>query len=149
MNAADRVARRILDANFNRSREGLRVAEEVARFALDQKKLAADLKRLRHAVTAVYKKSGPAALVAGRNSGEDVGSGPSALERPRLDLAELFWANLERAKEALRVLEETSKLTVPATSGTFKKIRFELYGIEKRAYPAVETLRHRRPRGRR
>jgi thiamine-phosphate pyrophosphorylase len=142
----NRAVSRILDANFNRSREGLRVAEEVVRFALDKKALAADLKRARHAVTAVYKRIGPAELAAGRDSRNDVGRGPSALERPRLDLAELFWANLERAKEALRVLEETSKLAAPETSGALKKIRFELYGIEKRAYPSVETLRDRRPR---
>lgn len=138
---------RILDANFNRSREGLRVAEEVARFALDKKALASDLKRARHAVTAAYKAVGPSALVAARDTAADVGKGPSALERPRLDLAELFWANMERAKEALRVLEETSKLAAPRESGAFKRIRFDIYGIEKRAYRAVEALRDRRPRG--
>ncbi|MGB2781151.1 MAG: thiamine phosphate synthase, partial [Phycisphaerae bacterium] len=39
---------RILDANANRAREALRVAEEAARFALERADLAEALKRLRH-----------------------------------------------------------------------------------------------------
>lgn len=143
------AVQRILDANFNRVREGLRVSEDVARLALNHRRLSADLKRARHDVTTVYKALGAARWVQSRDSDGDVGRAASPLERPRLDLAELFWANLERAKEALRALEEVSKLAEPQASETFKSIRFKVYAIEKRAYPAVEALRDRRPRRRR
>ncbi|MGB2829294.1 MAG: thiamine phosphate synthase, partial [Phycisphaerae bacterium] len=49
MSEADRQSvYRILDANANRAREALRVAEEAARFALERADLAETLKRLRH-----------------------------------------------------------------------------------------------------
>ncbi len=42
---------RIIDASANRSREALRVLEDIARFALNDQDLSGDLKRLRHALT--------------------------------------------------------------------------------------------------
>ena len=46
---------RALDANCNRAREGFRVAEDVARFILNNPKLLARLKKLRHEVTTAEK----------------------------------------------------------------------------------------------
>jgi len=43
----------------------------------------------------------------------------------------LFIANIRRSQEAMRVLEEMSKLERRALSGRFKKMRFELYSLEK------------------
>ena len=40
--------RRILDANANRSREGIRVVEELGRFVLSDAKLTKKLKGARH-----------------------------------------------------------------------------------------------------
>lgn len=135
---------RILDANFNRSREGLRVCEEVARFVMNDAKLTALLKKTRHDVSACLKTFAvPASLlVQARNSRGDVGREPSALEANRSDASGLFTANIERAKEALRVLEEVSKLVDGEASVRFKKIRFKIYDIEKNALPKLETLRH-------
>ena len=39
---------RVIDVNLNRSREGLRVCEEVARFILNNKSITARFKALRH-----------------------------------------------------------------------------------------------------
>ena len=39
---------RILDANFNRAREALRVVEDYARFHLNDDSLSGELKQLRH-----------------------------------------------------------------------------------------------------
>ena len=49
----DRGFNRIIDANLNRSREGLRVCEEVARFHLSSPQLTRELKSVRHAVNAL------------------------------------------------------------------------------------------------
>lgn len=136
-------ALRILDANFNRSREGLRVCEEIARFALNDAALTKSLKRARHGVTSLLKAlpATPAELAAARDSRSDVGKKPSRLERQRSGAESLFLANAERAKEALRVLEETAKILDARLGPRFKKIRFDIYGIEKRALRRLAALR--------
>ena len=47
-----RAAYRIVDANFNRAREALRVMEEVCRFALNDAELSGRAKQLRHELSA-------------------------------------------------------------------------------------------------
>lgn len=132
---------RILDANFNRAREGLRVAEEVVRFAVDSAPLQKGFKRCRHAVRAALERIGASALVRERRSGSDVGRGRSGLEKAREDLAGVFAANVQRAKESLRALEEFSKLVDARASDQLKGIRFRVYTLEKRALPKMEALR--------
>lgn len=136
---------RIMDANFNRSREGLRVCEEIARFWLEDKNLTQQLKRARHALRALLEKMpiSISDLMAARDSLGDVGKKPSVLEKTRTDVLDVFAANSERAKEALRALEETSKLVDDNLAAKFKKVRFRVYDIEKRALPKLEALRHR------
>lgn len=135
---------RILDANFNRSREGLRVCEEIARFALEDKRLTVAIKKVRHDLSDCIKVSGASLseLLEARDVRSDVGKKPESFENPREHRSDLFAANIERAKEALRVLEEVSKLTTPGVSPRFKKIRFSVYAIEKKILPRLETLRH-------
>ncbi len=124
---------RLVDANFNRLGEGLRVLEDVARFVLDDAALTTELRNLRHGI----EPQGPgAALLAARQAETDVGSTlvhPG--EGPREDLVGLVRANARRAQEALRSLEEASKLPdVPSwlESERFKGARFALYEIEKK-----------------
>ncbi|OGW84008.1 MAG: hypothetical protein A3C47_01360 [Omnitrophica bacterium RIFCSPHIGHO2_02_FULL_51_18] len=140
---------RILDANFNRSREGLRVCEEITRFVLEDKVLTRDLKRVRHAVSGcVQKMPVPVSeLLSARDVRSDVGKEPSVLEKPREGAFGLFAANIGRVKESLRVLEEVSKLIDRNISDTFKKVRFDVYSIEKRTLPKLEALRHHGPLG--
>ena len=52
---------RIIDANFNRSREALRVMEEYARFVLDDGVATGQLKSLRHELTATVHDMAPQA----------------------------------------------------------------------------------------
>ncbi|MGH7198391.1 MAG: hypothetical protein ACREH5_06595 [Candidatus Omnitrophota bacterium] len=42
----------------------------------------------------------------------------------------------------MRVLEETAKLLDERISARFKKVRFNVYAIEKKALPKLEALRH-------
>lgn len=142
----------MLDANLNRSREGLRVCEEVTRFCLDNPALTAALKKVRHDISETLKRMpvSSAEWMASRDVRSDVGKGPSRLEQGRGDAPALFAANIQRAKEALRVLEESSKIIDLAASAAFKKTRFKVYAIEKRALPKLETLRDygpERPKG--
>ena len=48
---------RILDANLNRAREGIRVAEDVARLYLNSESLARKFKSLRHRITKIAQES--------------------------------------------------------------------------------------------
>lgn len=127
---------RIIDANLNRSREGLRVCEDVARFALNSRALTSELKDIRHSISDIAK--GSADLLKGisisRDSCGDVLKG-SRLESEmgRNTLSDIFAANIERVKESLRVLEELFKLIDVKSSSKFCALRFRAYSIEKKA----------------
>lgn len=137
---------RILDVNFNRSREGLRVCEEVFRLVIKNKAMTGSLKSARHDISNILKSSPllQPKLIKARNIKEDFGKKPSNLENDRTDISSLFFANMERSKESLRVLEEMFKLLDVKVAVQFKKIRFKVYAIEKRALPHLEALRHHR-----
>lgn len=139
----DRKLLRILDANLNRAREGLRVCEDVVRLGYNDPELTRRLKRVRHGVTAAGRRLPVPwrALLAARASDRDVGRRTGHLPSPRLrqtgltsqrraTVHTLFLVNLQRAKEALRVLEEGSRLIAPATARAFARLRFRLYALE-------------------
>lgn len=126
---------RILDANLNRAREGLRVCEDIARFALDSDPLSKELKVLRHGITSGLRSmpSGMKELLEARDSDDDVGKGSNkASEMRRTDAADIFMANIQRVKESLRVLEEFSKIVDRRLAMRFRRLRFRAYGIEKK-----------------
>ena len=136
---------RIVDANFNRSREGLRVCEDISRFALNSPAITADLKSVRHGVSSLIKKSGisRAVLSEARDSDKDIGRcSKTPSEMKRSDLYDIFAANIERVKESLRVLEEVSKLIDRRISAKFSELRFRTYEIEKRAVKRIGSVRY-------
>lgn len=127
---------RIIDANFNRSREGLRVCEEVTRFIWNSAPLTKDLKAARHSITNILKNmpENSKVLFETRNVGSDVGRKEvRKSEMKRLNYSDIFSANIERAKESLRVLEEFFKLINKKDSAKFTRLRFKVYEIEKKA----------------
>lgn len=124
---------RIIDANLNRAREGMRVVEEVARFYYNNAKLSAQFKALRHNLTKIAKNSfDQELLLSYRDSRKDVGADSmSGLEKKRADMLSIVQANLRRSQEAARVLEEFGKLINPNSARSFKRVRFKLYTLEK------------------
>ena len=133
---------RILDANFNRAREGLRVCEELCRFVLDAPGLTRRLKTLRHRLADELRSGAfdPARLARARDSRSEVGRGYDRLESKRDGLRSVFIANIERVKESLRVLEEISKTVDGRAPARFKSMRFTAYAIEKTALRQLEAL---------
>jgi thiamine-phosphate pyrophosphorylase len=127
---------RIIDANFNRSREGLRVCEEVARFTMNSAVLTNDLKLVRHSISSILKNTPATAkmLNASRDTISDVGrhNRPES-EMSRITCTDIFGANIQRVKESLRVLEEFFKLIDKKSSARFADLRFKVYEIEKKA----------------
>jgi thiamine-phosphate pyrophosphorylase len=124
---------RIFDANCNRAREGLRVAEEIARFVLEDEKASAKLKEMRHKTCELVEKLSPdTPAVTGREIRSDVGRESfTKAESDRADLVAISRTNLGRAEEALRVLEEFSKLVDKSIARSFKSLRFGVYEVEK------------------
>ncbi|MDP3790239.1 MAG: thiamine-phosphate pyrophosphorylase [Candidatus Omnitrophota bacterium] len=125
---------RVIDANANRLTEGLRVCEDTARFILNDKKATQSFKSLRHRTFAAIKKLGAdkKLLTAFRDSARDVGKSSIKPEARRNTVSDIFRANVKRSEEAMRVLEEFSKLRNTILADSFKEMRFELYSLEKR-----------------
>lgn len=130
---------RILDANYNRAREALRVMEDVARFALDDAPLCTELKEIRHALRGALDGAGLAGadLLAARDTPRDVGTLiTTKSEQRRAGLMDVVNAAGARLTEALRALEECLKVD--------HEQRHETSGHRARAAAAlVESLRYR------
>ena len=125
---------RLLDANFNRASEGLRVAEDTARFVLDDAGLSASLRDIRHELAVMAKAIG-LPLLSGRDSAGDVGreSGVRVGAGQR-DLLDLVRANLKRAQESLRVIEEfaqTPELAGRLDVAVAESLRYRSYDCER------------------
>lgn len=132
---------RIIDANLNRAKEGLRVCEEITRFVLDSHKFTAQLKAIRHRITNLGSKIYPRVkLLNQRKVQEDVGRLNYCGELKRASCKDIFWANIQRVKESLRVLEEFSKLADAGLALGFKQLRYKVYEIEKESFKKISSL---------
>jgi thiamine-phosphate pyrophosphorylase len=123
---------RIIDANFNRAREAVRVIEEFCRFALNCEPLTARAKQLRHDLSACLQELDTDRLIVGRDSIADVGVGQKVdSQLDRTELRDCFTAGCKRLTEALRVLAEMTQTINPSAAETFEKLRFSTYTLEK------------------
>ena len=117
---------RLIDANLNRLREGIRVVEDVFRYIYNDKQTALKLKNLRHLSRIdIYTQ-----MLETRDVKNDVLRESIKSEQNRDDLYSILIANFKRAQESARVLEEFSKLISIEDSENFKYIRYELYTLE-------------------
>ena len=151
------AAWRILDANLNRSREGLRVLEDYARFVRNDANLSGQLKDLRHELVAAesllpkLKTANRQAnadgafareLLLHRDTAHDVGTQIStAAESSRNEMSSVVIANSRRVQEALRSLEEFGKLIAPEFSATVKQIRYRSYTLQQQLISVGDTIR--------
>jgi len=125
-NNSPKVAR-LIDANINRLKEGLRVIEDICRYIHDDKLLTPKIKSLRHKLQLAHNIN----RLEYRNINNDVQKISTKSELTRSSLDDLVIANYSRTQESSRVLEEFFKLSDIELSELFKKIRYELYAIEK------------------
>jgi thiamine-phosphate pyrophosphorylase len=141
--ATSAPAWRILDASANRAREGLRVVEDYVRFVRNDQALTASVKQLRHDLSATLALLPSKSLMASRDTPGDVGTEVSTpSEQHRSDLGAVAKAALKRTQEALRSLEEYSKLLDRAASARFEQLRYRCYTLESAvaAERAVDRL---------
>ncbi len=135
----DAKINRILDANLDRAREGLRVMEEWARFGLNNPNLSQKCKEMRSSLAAYHHLE----LKMSRDTPQDVGTTLThPQEEERKDIQALLQANIARVQEALRVLEEYGKLSNPEMGKTFKQMRYQVYTLESEllGYPLKQKL---------
>ncbi len=117
----------IIDANLDRAREGLRVLEDWARFGLGKEEYVKRIKNFRQILgknhLEIYKKS--------RNHGQDKCQGLTHVEQKNKKKPEqIISSNSARVQEALRVIEEFSKLNNHELSKIASQIRYEIYTLE-------------------
>lgn len=132
---------RVIDANTNRAKEGLRVCEDIVRLLVEDKHATQQLKNIRHAISGIINTSNLKALRLSdyRDSHNDIGKNlPS--DSPKKKIADVFYANVQRAKEAIRVLEEVISLFDTNAARRFLKLRFKLYNAEKECLKKIRYL---------
>jgi thiamine-phosphate pyrophosphorylase len=124
---------RIIDANLNRATEALRVAEDHARFSLEDAFLSGQCKQLRHdLLSTVLAATSQRELLAARSTQTDIGTElTTQQESERESLRQCAAASWQRLHQALRVLEETLKLLSPIAADRIKKIRYQTYTLAK------------------
>lgn len=138
--AVDPAVARLIDANANRAREGLRVMEDLARFVLGAGSMAGEIKQLRHDLRTVVATIGvdAEALLAARDTVGDVGAANKTVaEGERGAASEVAAAACKRVGEALRVLEECAKLTSEGAWRGFERLRYGAYGAEQKLMLAL------------
>lgn len=103
------------------------MVEDICRYGYDRADLAKSLKMIRHRVRTRFAD----ACLGRRDSENDVLRPTQAVENKRSDIKDILIANIKRAQESARVLEETLKLGDTKEAEMFKQIRYELYTLEK------------------
>ena len=117
---------RVVDANVNRLKEGIRVVEDIFRFVFNNRDISTELKTIRHSATL----SNYSTFLTFRNIQKDVLKKTLNIENSRENISDLVFANIKRAQESSRVLEEVFKLIDMHNSEKFKSIRYNLYNLE-------------------
>lgn len=120
---------RILDANLDRAREGLRIIEDWCRFGLNHRGYTDECKQLRQELATWHS----AEIRAARDTPADPGTAlthPNEMQRSTIE--SVLQANFCRVQEALRVLEEYGKIEQPDLALGCKKMRYQVYTLESK-----------------
>jgi thiamine-phosphate pyrophosphorylase len=123
---------RVLDAAANRVREGLRVLEDFARFALDDRHLTERLKVWRHQFAETLSRVDQHALLTSRDTLRDVGTTVrTRTEAARGTPLDVVRAAFKRVQEAARTLEEFGKVLSAEFGRQIGELRYDMYTLEK------------------
>jgi thiamine-phosphate pyrophosphorylase len=136
---------RLIDANANRAREGIRTAEDYIRFKVSDGRWASRLKAIRHSISeqlgSVFTSE---LLTSARNvSSDPLKPLPEDGERAVLNEEPKAVAHrgLKRAQEAIRVLEEYLRAAHPKVSTELALGRYSLYEAEQWLLNASDAAR--------
>lgn len=124
---------RILDANFNRAREALRVIEDCGRFVLNDPAITAMAKHFRSELKGLLDALPHAELIVSRDTPGDIGREiTSPVEATREDIESVATAACKRLTEALRTVEEYTKIIAPKQALEVERMRYDAYTLEQR-----------------
>ena len=122
-----RAIERLLDANLDRAREGLRVIEDWCRFGLARPDLVSRTKDFRQRLGRCHQAS----FKLARHTATDPAAGMAhGAQAERQGAAAVVAANCGRVQEALRVLEEFGRGLPGPLAGEAAAIRYGLYDLE-------------------
>ena len=122
-----RAIERLLDANLDRAREGLRVIEDWCRFGLERPDLVSRTKDFRQRLGRCHQAS----FKLARHTATDPAAGMAhGAQAERQGAAAVVAANCGRVQEALRVLEEFGRGLPGPLAGEAAAIRYGLYDLE-------------------
>ena len=121
----------IADVNLNRLSESLKLIEYVAGFTLENRTLISKIRSIRQDFLMVKKVLPFSSLIRHRQSQTDIGRAVRFDTAHKRSSQATVLANFARAKESARILEEVCKSTNRKASQRMKKIRFQLYDLEK------------------
>jgi thiamine-phosphate pyrophosphorylase len=121
---------RVIDASLNRLTEALKVVEEICRLELEAPEFVRRVRSLRRDLNPIVIPL-RRQVIGYRDSRADLGRKSGFDKTGRADLGEVLAANLKRAQEACRILEEVTKVETWGLSPDFKKTRFALYDLEQ------------------
>jgi thiamine-phosphate pyrophosphorylase len=126
---------RLIDANLDRAREGLRVLEDWARFGLERPELVARLKDQRQRLGRLHAD----AYKRARHTASDCATGLAhPAQQERREPTQVVAANAARVQEALRVLEEFGRPIDAVLAAEAASIRYALYDLELELLQASE-----------
>ena len=118
----------IIDVNYNRAREGLRVVEEIARFLLKSTDITQKIRKIRHSLKDILADTGFHYLEA-RNIEKDFGKDFTSSSYKKV--TDMCKANFSRVEESMRVIEEFMRLRNSVLSKKIMDLRFLCYDLEK------------------
>lgn len=131
---------RIADVNLNRLNESLKFIEDVIRFSLENKVLLTRIRQIRNEFLKIKKDISLADIVNFRQSSHDLGRAAKFDIQTKKTSEDLVIANLTRAKESARIIEEVFKSIDLKTSSKMKEIRFQLYDLEKYVIGSLKKI---------
>ncbi len=133
---------RLVDANANRALEGLRVCEEIVRFHWQSPRTFRKLRSLRHSIAEAVRQLPfePTEFLQARNSSDDIGRNARSSSLDSLE--HLLVVNFQRVKEALRTLEECTRLLPRRHTLSFQRLRFRTYEVEREILLTLASIRH-------
>jgi len=134
---------RLLDANLDRAREGLRVLEDWCRFVLERADLVVRLKDMRQRLGLCHEERYKLA----RHTATDPAAGLAhPAQGARAGGQAVVAANAARVQEALRVLEEFGRSRPGPLAQEAASIRYALYDLEVQLLRAAVDGTGRRER---
>lgn len=135
---------RLIDANADRAAEALRVVGDIARFVLDDSGQSQTWRAMRGELWNIMAST-PGLQQRAAESRDSEGDVGRAFKAGRhADLLQLTRANIHRAEESFRVLEEAFRSVDIAAVPRFARLRYQCYELEPAMLSRLEEWSHAR-----